>query len=198
MNIGENIRKQRKNKKITRSQLSNLCDISNISLGRYERGERIPNLETLNKIASALQIPINQLLGDNIEPVYIEGIDLYAGYENKNTGEYFKDDLMEEAEDEIKEIDKRINKLNKVQKSKEDLINTLGIEFFSNIFNNLKLSLIPVFKDDKIIKFKLVDNKDGYTKIFETLEEAELFFNEITHGIQSSVDRLKYYDKNNE
>ena len=104
---------------------------------------------------------------------------------------------MEEAENEIKEIDKRINKLNKVKKSKEDLINTLGIEFFSNIFTDLNLSLIPIFKDDKVTTFKLIDNKDGYTKIFDTYEDAEQFFNEITHGIQSSVDRLKYYDKNN-
>lgn len=197
MNLGENIKKYRKEKGLTQTELAIKSNLSKNAIYNYENNKRVPNIDILNKIASALQIPINQLLGDNIEPVYIEGIDLYIGYENKNTGEYFKDDSMEEAENEIKEIDKRINKLNKVKKSKEDLINILGIEFFSNIFTGLNLSLTPIFKDDKVTTFKLIDNKDGYTKIFDTYEEAEQFFNEITHGIQSSVDRLKYYDKNN-
>ena len=61
MNIGENIKKYRKEKGFTQSQLSKLSDIPVITLGRYERGERNPSIDILNKIALALGVQINQL-----------------------------------------------------------------------------------------------------------------------------------------
>ena len=62
MNIGENIRKIRELKNISQDKLSKLSNMPRTSLGRYERNERTPNIDTLNKIANALKVDIDALL----------------------------------------------------------------------------------------------------------------------------------------
>jgi transcriptional regulator with XRE-family HTH domain len=54
--IGENIRKARLTKKLTQEELATICSISLSSLNKYERDERYPKLETLIKIADALDV----------------------------------------------------------------------------------------------------------------------------------------------
>lgn len=62
MNIGMNIKKIREEKKISMSYLADKLKISKSTISRYESGKREPNLETLNKIAKALGVPIEELL----------------------------------------------------------------------------------------------------------------------------------------
>lgn len=66
--IGDNIKKAREIKGISQKELSEIGNIPRISLGRYERCERTPNMDTLNKIANALMVNIDVLLSwtDNI------------------------------------------------------------------------------------------------------------------------------------
>lgn len=65
MNIGENIKNLRKEKKISQEQLSEITGIPRSSIGRYERGEKYPNVKVLNKIAEALQIPMSLITTDS-------------------------------------------------------------------------------------------------------------------------------------
>lgn len=65
MNIGENIKKARESKKISQDKLAKLSNMPRTSLGRYERGERTPNIDILNKIANALGVNITDLLSEN-------------------------------------------------------------------------------------------------------------------------------------
>lgn len=67
MNIGENIKKAREYKKISQDKLAKLSNIPRTSLGRYERGERTPNIDVLNKIAAALGVEITDLLAESID-----------------------------------------------------------------------------------------------------------------------------------
>lgn len=67
MNIGENIKKAREYKKISQDKLAKLSNIPRTSLGRYERGERTPNIDILNKIAAALDVEITDLLAESID-----------------------------------------------------------------------------------------------------------------------------------
>lgn len=62
MNIGENIKQFRKNKKITQKELGELIGVKAITIRKYESNEREPNIETLNKIATALGVTINDLV----------------------------------------------------------------------------------------------------------------------------------------
>jgi transcriptional regulator with XRE-family HTH domain len=71
LNIGENIRNIRKNQKLTLKELGIKISLSEQAIGQYERGEREPNIETLNKIANALELSLSDLL-QNTEPKQID------------------------------------------------------------------------------------------------------------------------------
>ncbi|MER0285392.1 helix-turn-helix domain-containing protein [Clostridioides difficile] len=72
MGIGENIRTFRKAKLLKQDELAKKAGISRVALGNYEREERIPSLEILDKIAIALEtsaeilIHLNRLNFDEI------------------------------------------------------------------------------------------------------------------------------------
>lgn len=57
MNIGATIKKLRKRKNIQQSELAGKSGISQTYLSQIETGERIPTIETLEKISKELKIP---------------------------------------------------------------------------------------------------------------------------------------------
>lgn len=62
MEIGENIKKFRTDKKLSQLELSKLARISRIGLINYEKGNKIPSTKVLYFIAKALNIRINNLI----------------------------------------------------------------------------------------------------------------------------------------
>lgn len=64
-NLSENIKRYRKEKGITQEELANKCGLSKNGLWNYENGKRQPNIDTLNKIASVLEVSFDELLGEN-------------------------------------------------------------------------------------------------------------------------------------
>ena len=56
-----NIQKIRKERGFTQAELAKKAGISEISVRKYESGERRPKIETLSKIAIALNIPVADL-----------------------------------------------------------------------------------------------------------------------------------------
>ncbi len=60
--LGSQIRKQRKLKKYTLEQLAEKLEVSTTFIGQIERGKGVPSLETLVKIANALEISVDGLL----------------------------------------------------------------------------------------------------------------------------------------
>jgi transcriptional regulator with XRE-family HTH domain len=65
ISLGENIKKLRKNKGLSQKQLAEILNLSEITIRRYEKCSNIPTIETLDKIAIALDVPLNELLGTN-------------------------------------------------------------------------------------------------------------------------------------
>lgn len=63
MGLGENIKQLRKNKGLTQKELGELVGVKAITIRKYESNEREPNVDTLNKIATALGVTINDLAG---------------------------------------------------------------------------------------------------------------------------------------
>ena len=61
--VGKAISKARQNKGITQEVLSGLADIGRTHLSAIERGERKPTLETLWRIALALDMRPSELVG---------------------------------------------------------------------------------------------------------------------------------------
>lgn len=64
--VGLKIEYYRKKKNMSREVLAKKSDISEISIRKYESGERNPKIETLNKIAAALGVSTDDLLKDNV------------------------------------------------------------------------------------------------------------------------------------
>ena len=75
--IGENIRKERKRQLLTIEQLAEKAGITDNFLGKIERGEGTPSLQTIDSIACALDVGIDFLNGNvlhNTEHKFITSI----------------------------------------------------------------------------------------------------------------------------
>lgn len=66
MELGQNIRKQRKEQHISLKVLASEIGVSTSFLSQIENGKNEPSLSTLKKIAEALNVTISQLLGEEI------------------------------------------------------------------------------------------------------------------------------------
>lgn len=60
---GNNIREARKLKGLTQEELGKLIGLSGVAIMRYEKGQREPNMETIEKIANVLNIHPIDLIG---------------------------------------------------------------------------------------------------------------------------------------
>lgn len=76
--VGSKIRQLRASKygpRLTQEELSEKAEISVSFLSMIERGERAPHLETLSRIADALEVPLEELFNfsgtpDKVDPVF--------------------------------------------------------------------------------------------------------------------------------
>ena len=64
MKFDERLKNARENAGITQSQLASLTGVSSRMIQKYEGGISRPRLNVAEKIATALNIPVNQLLGE--------------------------------------------------------------------------------------------------------------------------------------
>lgn len=62
MNIGEKIKDTRILKNMKQSDLAEKANVSRVAIGNYERNERIPTVEVIEKIARALGVSPNYLM----------------------------------------------------------------------------------------------------------------------------------------
>jgi transcriptional regulator with XRE-family HTH domain len=64
MNIGERIRNFRTQKALSQGDIEKRTGLLRCYLSRVENGHTIPSLDTLAKIATAMDIPLAQFFGD--------------------------------------------------------------------------------------------------------------------------------------
>ncbi len=65
MNIGETIRNFRLQKGMSQGDIEKRTGLLRCYLSRVENGHTIPSLDTLAKIASAMEVPLAQFFADN-------------------------------------------------------------------------------------------------------------------------------------
>ena len=61
MTVGEKIKLVRQQKKLSQQKLGDILGVSQAMIAQYEKGTRNPKIETLQKIAIALEVPITSL-----------------------------------------------------------------------------------------------------------------------------------------
>ncbi|HET8885633.1 MAG TPA: helix-turn-helix transcriptional regulator [Salinimicrobium sp.] len=65
MDFGDRITLVRKQKKLSQSELGKLADVSGDIVGKYERNEMKPSIETARRLANALNVTLDYLVGDS-------------------------------------------------------------------------------------------------------------------------------------
>ena len=74
--FGEKLRELCKSKGLTQQQLATLIGVRNSVISFYELGERIPSPEIIKKLACALHVSADYLLGiEKKESVDVSGLD---------------------------------------------------------------------------------------------------------------------------
>lgn len=63
MELGNRLKRLREEKGISQIELGKAINISNVMLSRYEKNKRLPDYETLNKLADFYRVTIDYLLG---------------------------------------------------------------------------------------------------------------------------------------
>lgn len=81
MTTGQRIRIARKKANMTQAELAELLDIPFQSISQWERDIRKPKIETLQRIADALQIPLALLLDEDASDAYFAGADFATALE---------------------------------------------------------------------------------------------------------------------
>ena len=65
MNLGDNIKKIRKEKGLTQKQLGEKLGVSQAAIGQFESGKQNLKIDTLHKIAEALNVAIQDIVSDD-------------------------------------------------------------------------------------------------------------------------------------
>src|ERR1700730_4901394 len=68
MNIGDRLRTLREAKNVTQGEVEKRTGLLRTYISRVENGHAVPSVETLEKFARALEVPMYQLLYDGEEP----------------------------------------------------------------------------------------------------------------------------------
>jgi transcriptional regulator with XRE-family HTH domain len=65
MNIGNIISQLRDKNSLSQSDLAEKSNVSRVMIGKYERGEAIPSIDAAKKIADALGVSLDFLVGES-------------------------------------------------------------------------------------------------------------------------------------
>jgi transcriptional regulator with XRE-family HTH domain len=68
MLIGDRIRAIREAKKLSQGDIEKRCGLLRAYISRVEHGHTVPSVETLEKLARALEVPLYQLFYEGEEP----------------------------------------------------------------------------------------------------------------------------------
>ena len=74
MNIGDRLRTLREEKEFTQGEVEKRTGVLRTYVSRVENGHAVPSVETLEKFARALEVPMYQLFYDGEEPPTLPNI----------------------------------------------------------------------------------------------------------------------------
>lgn len=63
--MGQTIRRLRKEKGLTQKQLADAAQVPRICIARYETGEHEPGMRNAGRLAAALGVTLDELVGDD-------------------------------------------------------------------------------------------------------------------------------------
>lgn len=70
MNAGKTIARLREEKGLSQTELADKSGVSRVMIGKYERGDAVPSIEAAKKIADALDVSLDYLVGEGINSTF--------------------------------------------------------------------------------------------------------------------------------
>lgn len=159
--LGAFIKELRLKRGLKQSELAQMAGVSREAVGNYERGDRIPNIEITQKIATALEVDINELLDENNE--------------GKSPGETLLSKRLFELREE-----KGLNQ--------SDVADAVGISYIS-VGNYENAARIP--KADVVVKLAdFFDVSSDYLLGRTNIRKPEAPLTEVLEAIKTGMDFL--------
>lgn len=153
MSFGERLRQLRKNKNLTLRELEKEIDISFSALGKYERNEREPDFDTLEKIASYFGVMIDWLIGRT-------DIKTFDEYVFINDTRHIEEKLKEISPEKRKIIVNIFDQMYLIVHGHLDDKNTESLTAIFNIIHNLFMFENELMPHDPLGRIKRKDPED--------------------------------------
>lgn len=150
MDLGENIKKYRKQKGLTQKDLASKVGVTASTITKYEKGDLEPNLDIIKKIAKALDISYIEIIDDEYQDAdEREIIDTLR----KIVGADMYDSIQLQQKRRLNEFKRYMKKLTPRDLGININIDSLSdteIELLYNAFkNNMKLNIKAILYDNK-------------------------------------------------
>lgn len=181
--IGETIKKYRKDMKLTQDELGGKVGVSGVAIMRYEKNQREPSLEVLQRIAEVFNATVSDILYSDEESKakatdQIEKTMAMAFYtlDEDRMPAALKQILLGDFTDTEKELSKNEN-LKEVFKKKysREFLRSLPPDEFEKCFEGTSLDIFEravifsVIRDASITEFRVV-NFYEYVNRFESVD----------------------------
>lgn len=186
MNIGDNIKKYRKDMNLTQKQLGEMINKSTIAIRKYESNDTIPPFDVLEEISKVLDVPMVLLLpntaekhGQNPEHITIKNftdIPEYSDFINFVNGKYgsVEQDFIDLFKGDYEKED-LIEKENKIRLLKPMLD-----------YYNLKFKIYP---DKRSVAIDMPNGNIHGNIDFDTFID---FIDRLYWGVEREIDYLKH------
>ena len=167
-NIGDNIKKIRKQKGISQKELAKALNISQAAVSQFEKGSTSLRLGTIQKIAAALGVP------------YLYLIDIH----DENDGSFFGwgPEFSDESETIANDLDDLITK-NFTEKGIDDAIDLLSktkLYFNVSIYNTDSIRIH--FEDNSVLQIPNADLKSIYEDSLDYFKYKLLEYKRNSHS----------------
>lgn len=151
MTVGERIKKIRLEKCMTQKEVAEKCGINDANIRKYESGRQNPKIETVEKIAKALDVPITQLL-----PYQIKADHNAKSIEDMTEEE--RKEYMQKSIEDMKKVFKAFEKpLEELQEVKQQLL----LSYYDSLNYTGKDEAIKRVEElTEIPKYTKPDNED--------------------------------------
>lgn len=166
MPTGSKIKEIRQQKGFTQKQLGDMCGMADSAIRRYENGKANPKIETLQKIANALEVPLYDLLVST----GIENIDGMSTPVLTINTEGFS---MKEVEQAFKEVEKKYNTAS--TPSPIDEVEYQEVFFSFLEWLGYKISVLN-YEEMQRLKISASDNDDYLIAIQDNKHDNVTFF----------------------
>ncbi|MDX8359800.1 helix-turn-helix transcriptional regulator [Cytobacillus sp. IB215316] len=102
--IGERLRTARENKGFTLKEVGEILQLTFSGVSKFERGERKPSIEILEKFATTYNVTLDYLLGNSDDPTLTSEQEIKISAEAKELYEIIESLPIEKREEIIKEV----------------------------------------------------------------------------------------------